>query len=106
MLLFSIEILSFVESLESEHVKRSGLVRIRVHVTPRRGVLDPQGQAVAHGLSNLGFAGVGEVRVGKVIDLELNAELSRDEALSQGKEMASKLLANEVVEDFSVEVLD
>ncbi len=81
-------------------------MRIRVHVTPRRGVLDPQGQAVAHGLSNLGFEGVGEVRVGKVVDLEITTELSRDQALSQAREMATKLLANEVVEDFSVEVLD
>jgi len=81
-------------------------VRIRVHVTPRRGVLDPQGQAVAHGLGNLGFEGVGEVRVGKVVDLELTTELSRDQALAQAREMATKLLANEVVEDFSVEVLD
>jgi len=69
-------------------------------------VLDPQGQAVAHGLSNLGFEGVGEVRVGKVVDLEITTELSRDQALSQAREMATKLLANEVVEDFSVEVLD
>ena len=81
-------------------------MRIRVHVTPRRGVLDPQGQAVAHGLDNLGFEGVGEVRVGKVVDLEITTELSRDQALSQAREMATKLLANEVVEDFSVEVLD
>ncbi len=81
-------------------------MRIRVHVTPRRGVLDPQGQAVAHGLGNLGFEGVGEVRVGKVVDLEITTELSRDQALSQAREMATKLLANEVVEDFSVEVLD
>ena len=81
-------------------------MRIRVHVTPRRGVLDPQGQAVAHGLSNLGFEGVGEVRVGKVVDLEINRELSREEALGQAREMATRLLANEVVEDFSVEVID
>ena len=81
-------------------------MRIRVYVTPRRGVLDPQGQAVAHGLANLGFEGIGEVRVGKVIDLEINADLSHDEALAQARDMAVKLLANQVVEDFSIEVID
>ena len=80
-------------------------MRIRVHITPRRGVLDPQGQAVAHGLANLGFAGVGEVRVGKVVDLELLDQDSADEALVLARDMASRLLANEVVEDFSVEIL-
>ena len=80
-------------------------MQIRVHITPRRGVLDPQGQAVAHGLANLGFAGVGEVRVGKVVDLELLDQDSADEALVLARDMASRLLANEVVEDFSVEIL-
>ncbi|MBJ94369.1 MAG: phosphoribosylformylglycinamidine synthase [Rickettsiales bacterium] len=80
-------------------------MRIRVHVTPRRGVLDPQGQAVAHGLSNLGFSGLGEVRVGKVVDLELTSESDPEAALATARKMASQLLANEVVEDFSVEVL-
>jgi len=73
---------------------------------PRRGVLDPQGEAVRHGLGALGFSGVSRVRVGRVVDVELPDGVSRDEALSQGRSMASKLLANEVVEDFTVEVLD
>jgi len=81
-------------------------MRIRVHVTPRKGVLDPQGQAVAHGLAQLGFDSVGEVRVGKVVDLVLDDLSSVEEALEQGRAMAQKLLANEVVEDFTVEVLD
>ncbi|HCP45803.1 MAG TPA: phosphoribosylformylglycinamidine synthase [Deltaproteobacteria bacterium] len=80
-------------------------MRIRVHVTPRKGVLDPQGQAVAHGLAQLGFDAVGEVRVGKVVDLVLDNASSESDALEQGQAMARKLLANEVVEDFTVEVL-
>jgi phosphoribosylformylglycinamidine synthase len=80
-------------------------MKIRVHVTPRRGVLDPQGTAVAGGLRNLGFDGVQEVRVGKVIDLTLSGGLDSDAALALGREMARKLLANQTVEDFEVEVL-
>ena len=81
-------------------------MRIRIHVTPRRGVLDPQGQAVAHGLTNLGFAGVGSVRVGKVVDLEFVDSPDSEEALARANDMATRLLANQVVEDFSVEILD
>ena len=81
-------------------------MRIRVHVLPRRGVLDPQGEAVRHGLGVLGFEGVSRVRVGRVVDVDLPDGLSRDDALEQGRSMASRLLANEVVEDFTVELLD
>lgn len=80
-------------------------MRIRVHVMPRRGVLDPQGEAVRHGLTALGFDGVSSVRVGRVVDLDVEGA-SPDEALAAGREMARKLLANEVVEDFTVEVVD
>ncbi len=81
-------------------------MRIRVHVMPRRGVLDPQGEAVRHGLGALGFEGVSRVRVGRVVDVELGESVSRDDALARGRAMAGRLLANEVVEDFTVEVLD
>jgi len=80
-------------------------MKIRVHVTPRKGVLDPQGQAVSGGLRSLGFAGTGEVRVGKVIDIQLENVATDAEALAMGQAMAEKLLANEIVEDFAVEVL-
>jgi phosphoribosylformylglycinamidine synthase subunit PurS len=80
-------------------------MRIRVHVTPRKGVLDPQGQAVGSGLRSLGFDGIGEVRVGKVIDLELRGVTDVDVAREQGSKMARELLANEVVEDFEVTIL-
>lgn len=80
-------------------------MKIRVHVTPRKGVLDPQGQAVSGGLRSLGFAATGEVRVGKVIDIQLENVATDAEALAMGQAMAEKLLANEIVEDFAVEVL-
>jgi len=61
---------------------------------------------VAHGLTNLGFGGVGEVRVGKVVDVELLDQADSAEALATARDMAARLLANQVVEDFSVEILD
>ncbi len=74
-----------------------------VTVMLKDGVLDPQGRAIGHALGNLGFAGVGEVRAGKVIELEIDAT---DAAVArlQAEEMARRLLANTVIERFSVEV--
>jgi phosphoribosylformylglycinamidine synthase len=67
------------------------------------GVLDPQGRAIGQALKNLGFAGVGEVRAGKVIELELDAT-DAETARSEAEAMARKLLANLVIERFSIEV--
>ena len=77
--------------------------RVHVRVVPRAGLLDPQGQAVEHALSALGFAGASEVRVGKAIELSVEAS-SKHEAHAQAKAMCQKLLANPVTEDFLVEV--
>ena len=79
------------------------MTRVRVFVTPKRGILDPQGKAVEHGLHALGFAEVEEVRVGKVIELKLG---DGDPAAAEARvrAMCSQLLANEVIEDFQVEV--
>jgi len=74
-----------------------------VTVMPKTGVLDPQGKAIGHALSGLGFDGVGEVRAGKLIELELN-ETDPARARAQAEEMARKLLANTVIESFKVEV--
>lgn len=79
--------------------------RVHVRVIPRAGLLDPQGQAVEHALSALGFAGAANVRVGKAIELTLEAA-SRDEAESQARRMCDRLLANPVTEDFLVAVED
>jgi phosphoribosylformylglycinamidine synthase len=75
----------------------------RVHVTLRQGVLDPQGEAIRHALSAMGFAGVEAVRQGKVIDLEL-AETDPEAARAHVAEMCEKLLANTVIEDYRIEI--
>ena len=78
-------------------------MRARVHVTLKPGVLDPQGEAVRHALGALGFQGVGEVRVGKVIELELG-DTDPGAARAQVGEMCEKLLANTVIEAYTVEL--
>ncbi|MBU6425399.1 MAG: phosphoribosylformylglycinamidine synthase subunit PurS [Rhodospirillales bacterium] len=74
-----------------------------VTVMLKNGVLDPQGKAIGHALNNLGFAQVGEVRMGKIIELEL-AETDAAKAKAEAEEMARKLLANTVIESFKVEI--
>jgi phosphoribosylformylglycinamidine synthase len=77
----------------------------RVYVTPKRGILDPQGKAVESSLHALGFAEVGDVRVGKYIELRVR-DLGREAAASRVREMCERLLANGVIEDFRVEVAE
>jgi phosphoribosylformylglycinamidine synthase len=79
-------------------------MKVRVHVTLKQGVLDPQGAAVRHSLGALGFEGVEKVRQGKVIELDL-AETDAGKAEAQVQKMCDKLLANTVIEDYAVEVL-
>ena len=74
--------------------------RVVVTVMPKHGVLDPQGQAVAGALRQLGFAGVGDVRVGRRIELELDG----DDPARQARDMCDRLLANALIEDYAVEV--
>ena len=74
-----------------------------VTVMLKNGVLDPQGKAIGQALGGLGFTGVGEVRAGKVIELEL-AETDPAKARAAAEDMARKLLANTVIESFKVEV--
>ena len=78
-------------------------MKARVTVMLKDGVLDPQGKAIGHALGTLGFQGVGEVRAGKVIELEL-AETDRDAARQAAEEMARRLLANTVIESYRVEI--
>jgi len=77
--------------------------RVHVRVMPRGGLLDPQGQAVEHALTALGFQGANEVRVGKAIELSVVAA-SRDEAEARARQMCDRLLANPVTEDYIVQV--
>ena len=75
-----------------------------VRITPRAGLLDPEGKAVQNALHSLEFDTVDDVRVGRLIRLRVNAD-SDDAARSQTDEMCRKLLANPVTEDYDVEVL-
>jgi phosphoribosylformylglycinamidine synthase len=77
--------------------------RVHVRVMPRGGLLDPQGQAVAHALAALGFEGASDVRVGRAIELSV-AAASRDEAEARARQMCDRLLANPVTEDYLVQV--
>jgi phosphoribosylformylglycinamidine synthase len=76
--------------------------RATVLVRPKAGILDPQGEAVLGSLRKLGF-GVGSVRVGRVIDLELEAD-DEDEARRQLERMCSELLANPLIESFEIAI--
>ena len=75
----------------------------RVTVTLKNGVLDPQGKAIQHALSSLGFDGVNDVRQGKLIELELQGH-DRDKAKADLVAMCEKLLANTVIENYSIEI--
>jgi phosphoribosylformylglycinamidine synthase len=79
-------------------------VKAVVTVMLKDGVLDPQGRAIGHALTNLGFTGVGEVRAGKIFEVTLD-ETDAGAAHAAAGAMASKLLANPVIERFSVEVV-
>ncbi|MBT3140660.1 phosphoribosylformylglycinamidine synthase [Phaeobacter gallaeciensis] len=76
-------------------------MKARVHVMLKNGVLDPQGEAVRHALGAMGFDKVEGVRQGKVIDLNLAEDASEADV----NEMCEKLLANTVIESYSVEML-
>ena len=78
-------------------------MKATVTVMLKSGVLDPQGKAIGHALHTLGFAGVGEVRQGKVIDLELS-ETDAGKAKAELKAMCEKLLANTVIEKYEIEL--
>ena len=78
-------------------------MKARVHVTLKNGVLDPQGKAIEKTLGNLGFQGVGDVRQGKVIELELD-ETDAAKAEAAIKDMCEQLLANTVIENYTIEL--
>ena len=78
-------------------------MKARVFVTLKNGVLDPQGKAIGHALNGLGFQGIGEVRQGKVIDIELS-ESDAAKARTSLTEMCEKLLANTIIEKYEIEL--
>ncbi|MEM9684101.1 MAG: phosphoribosylformylglycinamidine synthase subunit PurS [Pseudomonadota bacterium] len=78
-------------------------MKARVHVTLKNGVLDPQGKAIGHALEALGFEGVGEVRQGKVIEIDL-VEEDPAKARKQVEDMCRRLLANTVIENYVIDL--
>ncbi|MDZ5647026.1 MULTISPECIES: phosphoribosylformylglycinamidine synthase subunit PurS [Nitrospirillum] len=79
-------------------------MKAKVTVTLKHGVLDPQGKAIGHALQTLGFDGVGEVRQGKLIELELE-ETDAAKAKAAVEAMCQRLLANTVIENYAIELV-
>lgn len=77
--------------------------RVEVRITPRAGLLDPEGKAIQHALRSLEFGGVGDVRVGRVLRITLHAD-SPEAAREAVETMCRKLLANPVTEDYEIEL--
>ena len=80
-------------------------MKAKVHVTLKPGVLDPQGKAVQHALDSLGFSGVGEVRQGKYIEIDLS-DIDTELARGHVENMCKKLLANTVIENYTIEITE
>ena len=78
--------------------------RLEIRVVPRPGLLDPEGKAITHALHSLDWSGVQDVRVGKVMHMDLDAP-SAEAAVAEAEAMCRKLLANPVTEDFEVSVM-
>jgi phosphoribosylformylglycinamidine synthase PurS subunit len=79
------------------------MIKARVHISLKQGVLDPQGKAIGNALKGLGFDDVGEVRQGKLIELEL-ADTDAAAARARVEEMCRQLLANPVIENYAIEI--
>lgn len=77
-------------------------MKAKVYITPKKGILDPQGLTIERSLPALGFEGVSNVRVGKYIELELP---DGDKAAEELDEMCRKLLANPIIEDFEFDLV-
>jgi phosphoribosylformylglycinamidine synthase len=81
-------------------------MNVRVYVTPKQGILDPQGAAVERSLPNLGFEGVNGVRIGKIIDLSIEGAASVEAARAEVDDMCRKLLSNPIIEDYTFEITE
>ena len=79
-------------------------MKARVHVSLKTGVLDPQGKAIGNALASLGFTGVGEVRQGKLIEIEIDGT-DREKARERVEAMCKELLANPVIENYDIELV-
>jgi phosphoribosylformylglycinamidine synthase len=82
-------------------------MNVRVYVTPKKGILDPQGAAVERSLPNLGFTGVSGVQIGKIIDLTIAGDgLTTEAARAQVDDMCRRLLSNPIIEDYTFEITE
>ena len=77
-------------------------MKVRIFVTLKDGVLDPQGRAIHHALESLDFSGLNDVRAGKLIELDVDPSVTREEI----EKMCDKLLANTVIENYEIELPD
>ncbi|UVT19260.1 MAG: phosphoribosylformylglycinamidine synthase subunit PurS [Nitrospira sp.] len=78
-------------------------MKVKIHVTLKQGILDPQGKAIEHALDSLGFKNAANVRVGKYMELELQ-ETDKTKAEVEVKSMCEKLLANTIIEEYRYEL--
>lgn len=76
-------------------------MKVRIHVSLKQGVLDPQGRAVHHSLEGLGFTGVDDVRIGRTVEMDV----ADDTTETQLTKMCEKLLANTVIENYRIEMV-
>lgn len=81
-------------------------MKAKVYVTLKPSVLDPQGKAIHHSVELLGFGGVEDIRQGKYFEVELDSDLSEDEARTSAEKIARDVLANPVIEDYKVEIVN
>ncbi len=79
-------------------------MKVRVDIMLKEGVLDPQGKAINHALTNFGFTDIKDVRAGKTVEIDMG-ETERAKAMGIAMDMAKKLLANQVIEDFKVSIV-
>jgi phosphoribosylformylglycinamidine synthase len=78
---------------------------IKFFIKPRKGVLDPQGRAVAESLKSLGFGNVKDVKVGKYIEVYVDST-DKEKAIEEAKEMAKKAIVNDLIEDYEIQVVE
>jgi phosphoribosylformylglycinamidine synthase len=84
---------------------RGQVMLIKFFIKPRKGVLDPQGRAVAESLKSLGFDNVKDVKVGKYIEVYVDST-DKEKAIEEAKEMAKKAIVNDLIEDYEIQVVE
>ena len=80
-------------------------MKAKVYVTLKPGILDPQGKAIHHSVELLGFEKISDIRQGKYFEIALDADLSEDDARAAAEKIAKDVLANPVIEDYRVEIV-